>query len=209
GRKRERLEARLPGETPDTTAPRRIAVIGAGIAGASLARAFRNLDAEVRLFDPRGPGGGASGNPAALVTPRLDAGLGPPARLFTDALRRAGAPYGGVEGAVRGRGVIQLATGERDPARLAAIAASDLFEPGVVRALSCQEASARLGGTAPGALSMESALVLDPRPVLDAWTGEVAAEAVSDLAREQGDWRVNGRLFDAVCIAAGAASAAL
>src|SRR5690606_26708114 len=128
GRKRERLEARLPGAA--RAAPTgSVAVIGAGIAGAALARAFRAEGAAVTVIDPRGPGGGGSGNPAALVTPRLDAGLGPPARLFAETFRRAVSLYRAIPEAVIAAGVLQLETGPRDGRRFAAIAASDLFEP--------------------------------------------------------------------------------
>ena len=210
GRKRERLEARLEGSPAAQAPPRRIAILGAGIAGASLARAFRALGAEPVVYDPRGPGGGASGNPAALVTPRLDAGLGPPARLYAEALRRAVALYEAFPDAVIGRGVLQLETGERDAARFAAIAASGLFEPGAMAVLSAAQASGRLGEAVPGALAMEAALALDPRPVLDAWAGEVAAARIERL--EPG-WTLHaddGRVFeaDAVCLAAGTACAA-
>ncbi|MBW8302517.1 MAG: tRNA (5-methylaminomethyl-2-thiouridine)(34)-methyltransferase MnmD, partial [Brevundimonas sp.] len=44
GRKRERLEARLPGPPPTDRAPS-VAIVGAGIAGAALARAFAPIGA--------------------------------------------------------------------------------------------------------------------------------------------------------------------
>ncbi len=192
GRKRERLEARAPGSPSSASPPRRIAVVGAGVAGAALARAFRAEGCEVAVFDPRGAGGGASGNPAALVTPRLDAGLGPQARLFSDAFRRAVELY---EPLVRG--VRQLATGPRDPARFAAIAASGLFEPGSLVA-------------GDDALFMEDALVIEPAPVLADWAGEVLPHRIVRL--EPGRLHAeDGAAFeaDAVCIAAGFESADL
>ncbi|HRX74052.1 MAG TPA: tRNA (5-methylaminomethyl-2-thiouridine)(34)-methyltransferase MnmD, partial [Hyphomonas sp.] len=85
GRKRQRLEARIstpPAPKPDTTGavrplPRahRVAILGAGIAGASVAHALRELGAAPTVFDPApGPASGGSGNPMGLVMPRLDAG---------------------------------------------------------------------------------------------------------------------------------------
>ncbi|AGA33198.1 5-methylaminomethyl-2-thiouridine-forming enzyme mnmC [Thioalkalivibrio nitratireducens DSM 14787] len=58
---------------PAAAPPRRVAVVGAGIAGLSAARALRQRGIEVTVFDPMGPGGRASGNPAALLTPHLSA----------------------------------------------------------------------------------------------------------------------------------------
>src|SRR6201999_4291942 len=85
GRKKQRLEAHLPGATiPDLPSPR-VAILGAGIAGAALKRAFGRLGVVARVFDPGGIGAGASGNAAALVTPRLDAGFGRGAWLHAEA----------------------------------------------------------------------------------------------------------------------------
>jgi tRNA U34 5-methylaminomethyl-2-thiouridine-forming methyltransferase MnmC len=73
GRKKERLEARLPGSAAVAPSPARVAVVGAGVAGAALSRALKRLGCEVVLLDA-GRADAASGNPAALVSPRLDAG---------------------------------------------------------------------------------------------------------------------------------------
>ena len=81
GRKRERLEAVYGGEStslkaspyaPSLPVKGRIAVIGAGIAGASLARAFAMRGRDVVLVDALGVAQGASGGPAGLLTPRLE-----------------------------------------------------------------------------------------------------------------------------------------
>ncbi len=121
GRKRERLEARLPGAPVDPSTPR-VAIIGAGIAGASAARAVRALGGEAVIVETLAPGAGGSGNPAGLVTPRLDAGLGEASRLFAQAFDRAVRLYAGVPDAVLATGVLQLAAGARDEDRFARIA---------------------------------------------------------------------------------------
>jgi tRNA 5-methylaminomethyl-2-thiouridine biosynthesis bifunctional protein len=87
GRKRERLEARFTGAASsikDALAlypqnqdapPQRIAILGAGIAGAAMAHALRKRGAECVVLDAGTEiGAGASGNPAGLVMPRLDRG---------------------------------------------------------------------------------------------------------------------------------------
>ncbi|MGE5566807.1 MAG: tRNA (5-methylaminomethyl-2-thiouridine)(34)-methyltransferase MnmD [Parcubacteria group bacterium] len=191
GRKRERLEARLPGE-PEPAPPKpRVAIVGAGIAGASLARAFRSLGIEPLVFEAEE---GASGNPAALVTPRLDAGLGPPARLYADSFRRASALYREHPEAVIATGARQLAVGDRDVARFATIAGSDLFEPGSM-------------ALAEGALTMAEALVIEPAPVLAAWAPKRIRERVETIERSGGRWLLGtiSETFEAdvVCLAAG------
>lgn len=183
GRKRERLEASFPGEPVDPPAVGCVAVIGGGIAGAAAARAVRALGGEAVVFEADSLGAGGSGNPAALVTPRLDAGLGLPAQLFASAFRRATQLFEAHPEAVIARGVLQLCAGERDLDRFDRIAASDLFEPGALALLEAAEASARLGEPAPAALDQRSALVVEPAPLLAAWSGEPRRARVAGIAR--------------------------
>ncbi|MBR7618371.1 tRNA (5-methylaminomethyl-2-thiouridine)(34)-methyltransferase MnmD [Phenylobacterium sp. 20VBR1] len=191
GRKRERLEAVLPGE-PDPAPARRVAIVGAGIAGVSAARALRALGGEPLLIEADQPGAGASGNPAALVTPRLDAALGPLAALFAQAYARAVTLYGGVPGAIVTRGVLQLADGDRDLARFAKIAAADLFEPGALILSDAEAITARMGETAPAALDLTGALVVEPAAVLAAWCGEVRRATVAAVTWQDDVWRLIG-----------------
>ena len=85
GKKRERLEARFVTASAPPPAPpiypyaacnpKRVAVLGAGIAGASVAQALVRRGVEVVVLEAaRELGAGASGNPAGLVMPRLDRG---------------------------------------------------------------------------------------------------------------------------------------
>ena len=215
GRKRERLEARLPGPALAPTPPSRIAVVGAGIAGAAVARALRALGVDPVVIDATGPGAGASGNPAALVTPRLDAGLGPVAQLFSQALSRAGRLYADIPDAVLARGVLQLSSGERDLERFAKIAASELFESGALAQLDAPSASARMGEPTPAALDLAAALVVDPSAILAEWTGQVRQASVTGLAASDGSWRLldaaGGTILEAeaVILTMGASTGAL
>ena len=63
----------------------RVAIIGAGIAGASLATSLARYGIAPTLFDPNGPASGASGNIAGLIAPRVDADFSPVARFHIDA----------------------------------------------------------------------------------------------------------------------------
>jgi tRNA 5-methylaminomethyl-2-thiouridine biosynthesis bifunctional protein len=215
GRKRERLEARLAAEAAPETDPPTVAIIGAGIAGASLARAFRGLGVDPRVFEAQRPGAGASGGPVALAAPRLDAGLGPMAALFAQGARRALDLYRGVPGAVLQEGALQLATGPKDAQRFAAIAGADLFAPGRMTSLDPEAAGARVGEAAPVALAIQDAAVVDPAAILAAWLGAVEPRAVARLEPEDGRWRLidaegaEMAVADRVCIAAGPASAGL
>ena len=72
------------------TRPRRVRVLGAGIAGAAAARAFADRGCEVTVVAPHGVAEGASGIPAAAVRPRLwrpSAHAVPDAEIVADAFR--------------------------------------------------------------------------------------------------------------------------
>ena len=133
GRKRERLEAQFTtGHEVSRAAPiRRIAVVGAGIGGCALAHQARLLGLKVDLFDALGMGAGASGNAAALVTPRFDAGDNVISALFADAYAYAGALYRRLcPQAIAGEGVSLFADGPRDRSRFERIHRQTLFPTG-------------------------------------------------------------------------------
>lgn len=215
GRKRERLEARAPG-APRQDRSIRVAVIGAGVAGLATARALKTLGAEPLLIEAVSPGAGASGFPAALVTPRLDAGDGGLAALFAQALARAGALYRDIPGAVAAEGVLQLASAERDGRRFAAVSAQPWWPAGAMRSLDVEAASDRLGEDAGGpGLAMDQALVVAPAAIRADWLSGLTpiSGQVRALSPEEDAWRIELAdqvlTADAVVIAAGWGSAAL
>ena len=218
GRKAERLEASWPG-APASAAPRpRVAVVGGGIAAAALVRALCAEGLQVTRVDARA-GTAASANAAALVSPRLDAGLGATARLHAEAFARAVAVIEGeAPEAVIARGALQLARTPRDPARFAIFADWHGFASSSVRALTPQEAAAALNeAAAPCALRLEQALVVEPAALLPRWLGAAPALTAEVARVEPGPGGVTlsdaaGRAIlcaDAVVLAAGAGLADL
>lgn len=199
GRKRQRLEAVLPGAAAQAPTPT-VAVVGAGIAGASLMRALAKAGAPATLFDAGGRGAGASGNPAGLVTPAFDAGEGARAKLYAQAFERAGHLLAGIDGAVIATGAVQLEATDRDARRFDAVASSSLFT----------RVKRRDGG-----LDILDALVVEPAVVLAAWAPDVVRASVARLTPDGGGWRLIGEegedlgRFDAVVLANGADMARL
>ncbi len=210
GRKRQRLEAVMPGEASDVPAPR-IAVIGAGIAGASLVRAFRRVGLAADLFDAKGLGAGASGNPAALISPRLDAGLGEVAQLHAQAYARAIQIYRTeTMSALIGRGALQLEKAPKDPGRFDVIAGWDGWSPGGMTRPEVAETARRLGEPVETAsLRLRDALVLEPAVVLAAFAGDASVDKarVTGIEPQGARWRVmagaRSETYDVVCITAG------
>ncbi|WP_339871806.1 FAD-dependent 5-carboxymethylaminomethyl-2-thiouridine(34) oxidoreductase MnmC [uncultured Brevundimonas sp.] len=218
GRKRERLEAILPTRShPDPALPS-VAVIGAGIAGAALVRALAALGVTATVIETVAPGAGGSGFPAALVTPRLDAGDAVIAALGAQALDRATTLYAAVPGAVLARGVLQLEQAPRDARRFARVADQALWPDGAMRVLSAGAASERLGEDVPtGGLDMTTAMAVAPSPILAAWLADTVrtGTAVHHLEPAGDGWRLIAEdgtpilTADRVIIAAGWGSAAL
>ena len=64
-------QARTPFNAADSFQQRKIAIIGAGIAGLTCAYAFARRGHQVTIYDQSAPLAGASGNPLALLNPRL------------------------------------------------------------------------------------------------------------------------------------------
>ena len=143
---------RLPGRPSDPGGARRESRSSARAwRGAAAARAVRALGGEPLVFDAEGPGAGASGNPAALVTPRLDAGLGPPAPSCSPRRSARGRPLRGHPGrGHRPRRPAGRRCSRATNARFAKIAAAALFEPGALAMLAPAEAAIRLGERGAG-----------------------------------------------------------
>ncbi|MDZ4362355.1 FAD-dependent 5-carboxymethylaminomethyl-2-thiouridine(34) oxidoreductase MnmC [Brevundimonas sp.] len=211
GRKRERLEARLGSPLPQAAVPH-VAVVGGGIAGAAMARALTADGARVTLIEAERPGAGASGFPAALVTPRMDAGDAGIAALYAQALSRATALYRGVPDAVIADGVLQLEQSPRDAVRFAKIAAQPVWPAQGMGVATASEASDRMGlPVETGGLWMAGAMAVRPETILADWLSgiERLTGAVTGLTRQDGRWAiaVEGQsadlTFDAVVLAAG------
>ncbi len=219
--KRERLEAHLPGRLVSPTAPRRVAVIGAGIAGASLARAYARRGLACTVLDTAGPGAGASGNPAALVTPRLDAGFGPAAELHAIAFSRAVELYRReTPAAIIAEGALQLGRTGRDTERFRRLAGWGGFAESSLELRGAADAAEALDEPvepATAVLRIGDALVVEPAAVLAAWLQNptLLTGSVARLAFEDGVWACYGpqdtRLAEAevLAVCAGAGTEAL
>lgn len=114
GRKRHRLEAVMPGERAERAQLRPV-IIGAGIAGASLAAGFLRRGITPIVIDAQ-DGRGASGNPAAIIKPRLDRQDKPESRFFLSCYLYALQRYDAVD-CVLSRGIFHAAKSPEDAKR--------------------------------------------------------------------------------------------
>jgi tRNA 5-methylaminomethyl-2-thiouridine biosynthesis bifunctional protein len=158
----------------------------------------------VTVIEAQRPGAGGSGFPAALVTPRLDAGDQLIASFCAQALERARDLYSEAPGAVVASGVLQLEQAERDRSRFAKVAAQSWWGEGEMT-------------VADGSLSMNAAMTVRPEAILTAWLEDVdvVIGEVVRITQTDAGWRLidaEGAVLaeaDAVVLTAGWGSAAL
>ena len=203
GRKRDRLEAVFSAQAdvlPDTYGLRSaekksktIAIIGAGIAGATQARAFMDRGVSVSVFDAADEiASGASGNPLALIMPRLDAGDNVPARLVLDAYLHARAAYRGLPG-VTETDVRQFPRDEKVATRFEKL----LADP----PLGLEDLEAIDGG-----LLHKGALIVRPRELIEGLLEGVELRLGTQAVIDAPERTVNGERFDAIIHAGGMAA---
>lgn len=161
GRKREMLRGRI--DTPPADSARQatpwfapplvepaqhVAVIGAGLAGASVAEALARRGVRVTLLDREAPGAGASGNRQGALYVKLSAETNRQSRFYLAGLeytRRWLARLDPARKLWRDCGVLQLAMGDKERRRQATFLANHPLPPGVVEGVSPEEASRRAG----------------------------------------------------------------
>lgn len=181
--------------------PKRVAIIGAGIAGAATAQALTRRGVEVVVLDEAlALGAGASGNPAGLVMPRLDRGDGPLTDFFLASYLAAIATYEemGVFEACR----VEERAGARDADALADLLHNPPLPEDWFAAVGDSAFHKRAGLVRPG-VAMEK-MLRGARMMFEAQVGAI------DQA-EDGAWVLrapDGRAMlkaDAVVLACGAA----
>jgi tRNA 5-methylaminomethyl-2-thiouridine biosynthesis bifunctional protein len=202
GRKRHRLEARFE-RGPKKTPPPEIhpVIIGGGIAGASLCRAAKRQGLTPRLIhNDLNMTFAASGNPAAMVKPRLDLQDRPESRFFLASYLYALRAYedSGAH-AILSRGITQIAKHETENARFQKIAAQ--------APLPIEHLGARANG-----VYFPRALTINPKAVISDWVGGVDSvlKTAARLSKKGPIWEVqdtSGQLIAAseiMIIASGA-----
>lgn len=203
GRKRQRLEAvcdQMPAPASDTyalaalpVAPMKIAIIGAGIAGACMARTCLDAGANTRVFEQADKlGSGASGNPLALVMPRLDVDDTAIARAALEAYQAAQVFYTGRAG-VQPVDTIQVARGPADAVKFARLMADPPLD------------ESRLVGDAKGSLTHKSALMLRPDLLLPDLLEGAKLQLGTKAEIDAHQRTINGEHFEAIILASGMA----
>jgi tRNA 5-methylaminomethyl-2-thiouridine biosynthesis bifunctional protein len=151
--KREMLAARKPGRYAEPARDRRVVVVGAGLAGTSVAERLASRGWSVRVIDREpGPARGASGNPAGVVQPVLNLADAPNARLSRAAFLYAVRRYRGMQALTWDEcGVLRIARDAAQQARFAQILARLGAPEDFASLLDADGAGARAGRAVAGA----------------------------------------------------------
>lgn len=204
GGKRERLEAVAPAYgPPPRTVPKQVAVVGGGLAGASVAVALAERGVAVTLFDAHsGPAQGASGNcaGAARWLPSFDDNLWAQWTRTGLLTLRSRWPRWAALGAIgRWCGALQIAKSAAHEARMRAVVAQLALPESLLTWVTQSEASARAGVTTRfggwwfpcGGWVTPPALVaawLRAYPLATIWSAQVTA-----ITPTENGWRVAWR----------------
>jgi len=223
GRKRDCVSAHLPmvenckiGKHSST--PQSVAVIGAGIAGATLAHALQQRGHKPILLDgAKRPGSAASGNPAALIAPRLTRERVPMGRIIASAYLHAVRFYEGLQDAggdpwLGARGSFVMARNEEEAERQSRSKTAYGWPDDVMQIVSEARASllTSVEVSEPG-LWFAGAGAISPANVINQLTDGVPYQQVSiaKVTSVDGGWELIANdstslgTYDVVCMAAG------
>jgi len=178
GRKRNRLEAVFNGvDSHQLSRPIKPIIIGGGIAGASLAKSFARRDIYPTIIENDQIA--ASGNPAAIVKPRLDLQDRPESRFFLGSYLYALNAYAETD-AIIARGVTEIAKSEN----------STRFEKLVGQAALPTDHLSYVPKTKT--VTYGQSLVIDPKTVLKDWKhrATLIKGTATDFKHDGKNWKI-------------------
>ena len=170
-------------------------IIGAGIAGASLARGFLRRGIKPVIIDPEPDlQSAASGNPAGLIMPRLDLQDRPESRFFLSAYLYALAQYQGA-GAVTQSGILHLAKSSNEAKRFEKLFSQCPLPAGQMQMMTTEQAKDVSGlnlSAEPSGLYFPGAQTINPKLAIKAWTQDCPriTQNAAKINRQGDEWEV-------------------
>ncbi|MDX1558050.1 MAG: bifunctional tRNA (5-methylaminomethyl-2-thiouridine)(34)-methyltransferase MnmD/FAD-dependent 5-carboxymethylaminomethyl-2-thiouridine(34) oxidoreductase MnmC [Marinobacter sp.] len=199
GRKREMLKGILEAEEPvETNSPGTIAIIGAGIAGCTLARNLAERGHPVTLVDTHGPGAGASGNAQGALYVKLGVEFNDQSELALTSLTFAQRFYRHWRGQFwHPTGLLQLAHSAQEEDRQARFLQRNDYPQDILRPVDREQASALAGvPTQTGGLWFPHSGWLEPGNLCKSLTDHplistMFGDEVSRLVPHNGQWHIS------------------
>lgn len=213
GRKRDMSVGVFVGEGAEAhsiNAPEAVAVIGGGIAGASLVTALTKRGAAVDLYDEHGLASGASGNIRGLFNPRISAQRDAEADFYSSGFAHSyrmfhGLTRSGLDIGFEDCGALHFITDEQKAQRYARFVENWGWPKDAASLVSRDEACAISGvPVRQGALYLPHSGMVSPArmvPILAAAARQIYTERVNELEHSGDGWVVNGRSYSHVVLA--------
>lgn len=216
GRKRDRLIGRFGGagvHVPDL--PQSVAIVGAGIAGCSIAYWLQQEGVKVHLFEEGdAPAQGASGNPAGMINPRFYKLRCAEGHFYWSAYARALQFYEALSQIhdvdFESCGALHLCTNEDKQERFQGLLENWGYPEDVAQFLSKEETREVAGRDVPyQALYLPNSARISPAKLCAVLSQDMPVTykfqlpPLGELRNEEG-WQINGDNFDALVLAVGA-----
>lgn len=213
GRKRDMVIGRMAGQHKVRVfAPKRVAVIGAGLAGGTVAYMARQVGHDVVVFEKgKTIAVGASGNQVGLVNPRFSALKDAQADFYMQGFALAHRTLSEIQETYDIRfnscGNLFLANDEKKKERFSKTFENWAWDADHMRFVSADQASEIAGVRIEHeGLYLPEGASVSPRSLCEAYLDGVDVRLehdVSDLARQGDQWLVCGEVFDVVVLACG------
>lgn len=207
GRKREMLTGVFVKEgavRADPVLPRRVAVIGGGVAGAAAVYSVCQRGINVDLFEKGALASGASGNVRGLFNPRFTAQQGNESDFYSAAFSHALRVFTSLSGVGLDLcGSLHLITDEAKRKRFGGFLQSWGWHEDHARLVPRDEVQEICGiPVLHDAVFLPHSGLISPARVVPALAAmaHVIHEEVTSLEKIPGGWSVNGRLYDAVIL---------
>jgi tRNA 5-methylaminomethyl-2-thiouridine biosynthesis bifunctional protein len=193
--------------------PKKVAVIGGGIAGTAAAASFARRGAEVHLFERGRIAGEGSGNPRGLYNPRFTAQMGVDSDFYSPAFANAYRIFMALQKKAdigfSPIGNLHLLTNDEKKRKIEGMAHGWGWNADHVRQVSAQDASSLAGVDLPcEAVFLPDAGMVSPPLVCRALAENAVIHETANiptLIRRDNGWLVDGQIYDAVILASGAA----
>ena len=193
--------------TPTRNSPKHVAIIGGGIAGATLATALHQRAGNITIFEKTGIASGGSGNAIGLYNPRIASNKGHEADFYSSAFSLAHRVFNKmIDIDFKACGNLHAITDAQKDKRFHGFINNWGWNKDHVVILNPQESSDMAGVKLTHSnLYFPDAGMVSPKKITKflARPAEIILSDIINLEQDGKNWRVNNQLFDTVILAGG------
>jgi tRNA 5-methylaminomethyl-2-thiouridine biosynthesis bifunctional protein len=188
--------------------PEKVAIIGGGIAGATLAYSLSSRGCNVTIFEKNGLASGGSGNDRGLCNPRISAGKGSEADFYSPAFNLAHRLFADISKehdiGFQACGSLHMISDDNKDKRYHGFKKNWGWHDDHARIISAEESSDAAGiRILQPSLYFEDAGMVSPKKVTQhlAQSAKIVMREMTSLEEVGSNWRIDGEDFDCVILA--------